>query len=68
VDLFVEMTTVHGLVPDEATMVGFITTAVRDLDGAFGGALINMYTRCGSMGAHSCFSRVYVRFFSSKLI
>jgi hypothetical protein len=43
VDLFVEMTTVHGLVPDEATMVGFITTAVRDLDGAFGGALISMY-------------------------
>ncbi|GJN22159.1 hypothetical protein PR202_gb09701 [Eleusine coracana subsp. coracana] len=77
-DLFVEMTTVHGLAPDEATMVGFMS-AVRDigllglgrtahgyairrefsLDGALGVALINMYTRCGSMGAaHNCFSSI----------
>ncbi|KAJ1280873.1 hypothetical protein BS78_04G265600 [Paspalum vaginatum] len=78
VDLFLEMTGVYGLVPDEATMVGFIS-AVRDigllgtgksahgyvlrqefsLDGALGVTLINMYMRCGSIGAaHRCFLSV----------
>jgi pentatricopeptide repeat protein len=38
---------------------GYAIRREFSLDGAFGVALINMYTRCGSMGAaHSCFSSV----------
>nr|CAB3449741.1 unnamed protein product [Digitaria exilis] len=38
---------------------GYVLRRELSLDGALGVALINMYTRCGSMGAaHSCFSSV----------
>ncbi|CAN6246228.1 unnamed protein product [Urochloa humidicola] len=38
---------------------GYVIRRELSLDGALGVALINMYTRCGSMGAaHSCFSSV----------
>ncbi|KAL6912189.1 hypothetical protein ACP4OV_000994 [Aristida adscensionis] len=38
---------------------GYVLRQKFSLDGALGVALINMYTRCGSMGAaHSCFSSV----------
>ncbi|KAF8729564.1 hypothetical protein HU200_017506 [Digitaria exilis] len=38
---------------------GYVLRRELLLDGALGVALINMYTRCGSMGAaHSCFSSV----------
>ncbi|KAL6633603.1 hypothetical protein ACP70R_026274 [Stipagrostis hirtigluma subsp. patula] len=38
---------------------GYVLRREFSLDGALGVALINMYTRCGSMGAaHSCFSSV----------